>query len=230
MFALGAGMLALGMRGDASGFWEDRPFLTNVFSSLTAAMFGIPIALAVLQQIAAAQASHAAGVRQRDAATKLLEGMVHQIGNGFPELLSVGELIGLIDALGRMVRSDENRSEYRARTMELLDRWADAFSRPRYDHSIAALVKAGEQLSVIRAVAMENGFSWSGAIPADVTPPLDSAGINDWRRRAFPGPRQGSGWNEDEPRWEGLAEARECARRVQEYHTSIHNAWYLLRR
>jgi hypothetical protein len=230
MLVLGSAMLALGARGDANGFWEDRPFLTNVFSSLTAAMFGIPIALAVLQQIAAAQASHAAEIRQRDAAANLLEGMVYQINDGFPDERVVAELIGHIDAMGRMVASQENRVRFRAETTKLVGMWNDTFSRPRYDHSIAALVRAGEQLSVIRAVALENGFAWSGAIPADTSPPPDSTGINLWRRRAFPTQQSGWDWEEGDPKWEGIVEARECVRRVQRYRTDIHNAWYFFRR
>jgi hypothetical protein len=76
---------------------------------------------------------------------------------------------------------------------------------------------------------LENGWQWSDAIPADTSPPPDSSAINAWRRRAFPARQRGWGWEPDEPRWEGLAEARECARRVQDYHTDVRNAWYRLR-
>jgi hypothetical protein len=229
LLVLGSVMLVLGAKGDATGFWADRPFLTNVFSSLTAAMFGIPIALAVLHQIAAAQASHAAEVRQRTAAKNLLEGMTYRIADGFPETSDVAGLVSDIDAFGRTVVTDQNRSQFQSEVREFLTRWDDAFVQPRYDHAIAALANAGEQLSIIRTLALENGWRWRDAIPADTSPPPDSSAINAWRRRAFPAQQRGWGWEPDEPRWEGLAEARECARRVQEYHTDVHNAWYLLR-
>lgn len=229
LLALGSVMLVFGAKGDASGFWADRPFLTNVFSSLTAAMFGIPIALAVLHQIAAAQASHAAEVRQRTAARNLLEGMTYRITDGFPATSAVAGLISDIDAFGRTEVTDENRRQFQSEVRKFLTRWDDAFRQPRYDHSIAALVKSGEQLSIIRTLALENRWQWSDAIPADTSPPPDSTAISAWRQRAFPARQRGPDWYPDEPRWEGLAEARQCARRVQDYHTNVHNAWYYLR-
>jgi hypothetical protein len=40
-----------GVAADAAGFWSRFPFLTNLASSATAALFGIPIALLVLQRV-----------------------------------------------------------------------------------------------------------------------------------------------------------------------------------
>ncbi len=42
--------------GGQAGFWSSKPFLTNVFSSLTAALFGVPLALVVLQRLGMTQA------------------------------------------------------------------------------------------------------------------------------------------------------------------------------
>lgn len=229
LLALGSVMLVLGTQGDANGFWESRPFLTNVFSSLTAAMFGIPIALAVLHQVAAAQASHAAEVRQRTAARNLLKGMTHQIENGFPRLDDVIEVISDLEALIRTRRTDENRSQFQSDVVKFLGRWNGTFSQPRYKYSILALVRAGEQLSAIRSLALENGWEWADTFPADTSPPPDDNGLNDWRRRAFPAEQRGSDWHPDEPKLEGLVEALECARRVRDYHMNFHNAWQRLR-
>lgn len=55
-WVLGAIFATLGWLGDSSGFWENRSFLTNVFSSLTSACFGIPLALIILARVGAAQA------------------------------------------------------------------------------------------------------------------------------------------------------------------------------
>jgi hypothetical protein len=48
-----AGVLlgVLGAVGDAAGVWSRFPFLTNLASSLTAALFGIPVALVVVQRL-----------------------------------------------------------------------------------------------------------------------------------------------------------------------------------
>ena len=62
-------LLALGTWGDAAGFWTSKPYLTNVVSALTGAAFGVPLALVVLQRIAASEAdSREARVTRRLAA------------------------------------------------------------------------------------------------------------------------------------------------------------------
>ena len=53
---VGVGLLWVGWRLEASGFWDSHPFLTNVASSFVAAFFGVPLALVVLQRIIASQA------------------------------------------------------------------------------------------------------------------------------------------------------------------------------
>jgi hypothetical protein len=52
-------LLALGVLGDNTGFWTDKPYLTNTFSALTSAAFGVPVALVVLQRVAASEADAA---------------------------------------------------------------------------------------------------------------------------------------------------------------------------
>lgn len=59
LWAIGMVLLALGAWGDSDGFWADKPYLTNTFSALTSAAFGIPLALVVLQRIAASEADAA---------------------------------------------------------------------------------------------------------------------------------------------------------------------------
>jgi hypothetical protein len=56
LWGVGAVLLGSGWWADQTGFWSSKPFLTNVFSSLTAAMFGVPLALVVLQRVGLAQA------------------------------------------------------------------------------------------------------------------------------------------------------------------------------
>jgi len=61
MCLLGVGLVVLGLIGDAHDWWKDQPFLTNVMSSVTAALFGIPFALVILGRIAKARASREEG-------------------------------------------------------------------------------------------------------------------------------------------------------------------------
>ena len=56
MCLLGVGLVVLGWIGDSRGWWKDRPFLTNLVSSVTTALFGIPFALVILERIANARA------------------------------------------------------------------------------------------------------------------------------------------------------------------------------
>ncbi|MFD8309090.1 hypothetical protein ACFV29_43290 [Streptomyces sp. NPDC059690] len=56
LWTTGVVLLALGWWGDHEGFWTDRAFVTNIFSSVTAAAFGVPLALVVLNRVGMAQA------------------------------------------------------------------------------------------------------------------------------------------------------------------------------
>jgi hypothetical protein len=59
LWGIGLTLLALGAWGDSAGFWSAKPFLTNTFSALCGAAFGIPLALVVLQRVAASEADAA---------------------------------------------------------------------------------------------------------------------------------------------------------------------------
>lgn len=56
LWAVGVVLLGLGWWGDSAGFWADKAVATNVFSSVTAAAFGVPLALVVLNRVAMIQA------------------------------------------------------------------------------------------------------------------------------------------------------------------------------
>ena len=80
----GAGVLLLGLGqwGDQAGFWSSKPFVTNVFSSLTAALFGVPLALIVLQRLGVTQAE---AVEAR-AARRLAATVVEDLASAAPRL------------------------------------------------------------------------------------------------------------------------------------------------
>jgi hypothetical protein len=59
LWIIGIILLASGAWGDGIGFWENKPYLTNILSALTGAAFGIPLALVVLQRVAASEADAA---------------------------------------------------------------------------------------------------------------------------------------------------------------------------
>ncbi|MFD3311748.1 hypothetical protein [Streptomyces sp. NPDC058656] len=55
----GVGALILGLVGDWYGWWKDREFLTNLLSSFTGLLLGVPFALVVLSHLGAIQADAA---------------------------------------------------------------------------------------------------------------------------------------------------------------------------
>lgn len=76
LWAVGAALLGLGWWGDRTGFWSDRPFVTNVFSSVTAVSFGVPLALIVLGRMGVAQAEAVEARAARRLAVKVVEDLV----------------------------------------------------------------------------------------------------------------------------------------------------------
>ncbi|HZM84796.1 MAG TPA: hypothetical protein VFC19_54435 [Candidatus Limnocylindrales bacterium] len=56
LWTTGVLAVALGVWGDATGWWDDKGFLANLASSLAGALFGVPFALVVIQHITARQA------------------------------------------------------------------------------------------------------------------------------------------------------------------------------
>ncbi|MGW4874364.1 hypothetical protein [Streptomyces chartreusis] len=48
-------LLVLGVVGDAKGYWAHWAFVTNLFSSRTSLMFGVPVALHVFSHLTTAQ-------------------------------------------------------------------------------------------------------------------------------------------------------------------------------
>ena len=58
LWCLGTALLFLGVIGDIQKWWTERPFVTNVVSSATTALFGIPIALIFLQRLIYLQNLH----------------------------------------------------------------------------------------------------------------------------------------------------------------------------
>jgi ABC-type xylose transport system permease subunit len=45
LVAAGVALLVVGILGDSQGWWQSRPFLTNIVSTLAGACFGLPVLL-----------------------------------------------------------------------------------------------------------------------------------------------------------------------------------------
>jgi hypothetical protein len=86
-FPLGLLLAIFGLLGDIFAWWSDFPFSTNLASSLTGALFGIPLALAFLQRLSAMQndLSDRDSTRRegRLVATRLHEAVLHVVDDDF---------------------------------------------------------------------------------------------------------------------------------------------------
>jgi len=75
LLTAGTVLAALGAVGDGAGVWSRFPFLTNLASSLTGALFGLPVALVVVQRLLQAQTE----ANDRAAAWRLAVRSVHHM-------------------------------------------------------------------------------------------------------------------------------------------------------
>ena len=85
----GTVFIAVGVVGDASNWWKDKPFLTNLVSSMASAMFGIPLALVVFQRLTALQAERLekrAAYRMLHLASIEMQAAVSAIAHGQAEI------------------------------------------------------------------------------------------------------------------------------------------------
>jgi hypothetical protein len=72
LWVVGGALLGFGWWGDQAGFWADKPFITNVFSSVTAVSFGVPLALIVVERMGVAQAEAVEARAARRLAAKVV--------------------------------------------------------------------------------------------------------------------------------------------------------------
>jgi hypothetical protein len=89
---IGIVVVTVGVLGDAFNWWTDRPFLTNLTSSITSALFGIPLALVVFQRLTSLQAERlerrsAYRVLRRAADELLSAALTFARGNLDPEIV-----------------------------------------------------------------------------------------------------------------------------------------------
>ncbi|MEU4425686.1 hypothetical protein AB0F81_34115 [Actinoplanes sp. NPDC024001] len=123
MLSAGTVLTALGAAGDAAGAWSRFPFLTNLASALTGALFGLPVALLVVQRLIQAQTQ----TTERAAAWRLALRSAHTMRFAARTLLSAGTEHAATDLDGLLAQCDGALAEAR----EWADRAAAAKARPR---------------------------------------------------------------------------------------------------
>jgi hypothetical protein len=123
LLCAGVVLAVLGAAGDAAGFWSRYPFLTNLASSLTAALFGLPVALVVVQRLLQVQTD----ANERAAAWRLAMRSAHGMR------AAAGTLAGpdADDAAAELARLVARCHAAVAGAREWADRALAARSRPR---------------------------------------------------------------------------------------------------
>jgi hypothetical protein len=152
LWTIGAVLLAAGWWGDEAGFWSDKPFLTNVFSSMTAVSFGIPLALIVLQRMGVAQTEAVEARAARRLAVKVAGDLVAAVPRLHPGAAS--DLLAAKTGLFAAERAAQ----------EAIRRWEDS----RDEDSVRELRQLVASGSVAGALASFKAATGAGkqAVPA----------------------------------------------------------------
>ena len=99
MWAIAVVSTAAGALGDVRGWWTAWPFMTNLASSLSGALFGVPIALIVLEQIAVGETSRRERASLLRFAALTIDGMAAELeglGRGAGPLHDLAESLRLL--------------------------------------------------------------------------------------------------------------------------------------
>jgi hypothetical protein len=124
MWLIGVVLLVLGWVGDSHGFWSDRPFMTNLVSSVTGAIFGIPFVLVIIQQIATAQAERVEARAAQRLAARVSREMLNAARNMVQD--SPGAMTALTELAAREQQERLNPDEEGRAWAEMIKR-RDAF-------------------------------------------------------------------------------------------------------
>jgi hypothetical protein len=174
LWAVGLVLLTFGVWGDSAGFWTSKPFLTNTFSALTGAAFGIPLALVVLQRVAASEADSAeARAAHRMAATvsanialaagALVEGGVAKLREAKVYLENQRDAIPSIDSYFRHPGLRDLRIEPQlyVDTIDRISTYVDQLFSPKV---MQLLAEVSAQWSILntesRSRLLETGGKW----------------------------------------------------------------------
>lgn len=123
MLTVGSVLAVLGAVGDATEVWPRFPFLTNLASSLTGALFGLPVALVVVQRLLQAQTE----ANDRAAAWRLAIRSVHNMRIAAVTLCGADADSAAAELTRLVARCDTAIAEAR----EWADRALAAKARPR---------------------------------------------------------------------------------------------------
>jgi len=136
MWISGISLAITGVAGDVWQWWSDWPFLTNLLSSISGALIGIPVALFIIQQLAMIQAESMVSRRERATAAALVLRLRINIERVVPGIFAdfgfMHEYRRAVErAIGLLCEIRESMAEGRNIGPELTTRLADAMSKHR---------------------------------------------------------------------------------------------------
>ena len=149
---LGACGVAVGVYGDLHGWWEHRSFSTNLTSSLTSVLFGIPTAVLILSHLGNAQAESLRRRQIRRRAKREIAGFQEVLLSPFPapdlttlraHLTALIDLCKSLQELPQLPSLSFHRAaeEYEAGADRSVERWVHDVSalEESYGHALARL-------------------------------------------------------------------------------------------
>jgi hypothetical protein len=135
LWVVGGILVGLGIYGDQHAWWSERPYLTNLVSSVTGAAFGLPIALLILGELAARQRAYS---DRYDLAMRLSAGV--------DELyIKVGQFIPQVTAAAARPASEVDGKVYLAICLaagSITDHWT------AFNSSVIHSLRQQEQLPI----------------------------------------------------------------------------------
>ncbi|MEU7017126.1 hypothetical protein AB4225_35165 [Streptomyces sp. 2RAF24] len=154
LIPLGVACGTVGIYGDWNGWWYERGFLTNLMSSFTGLLFGIPVALAVISHLGSTQAEaieRRAVRRQASLAAADFQRMVRS-----PFSSSVQNPESSLRSLAEKARRLELKAQ------ELRDALAPGSSKRGREESDKALIRDALESLVAFCSACEDSLEFSG--------------------------------------------------------------------
>ncbi|GGW69904.1 hypothetical protein [Streptomyces xantholiticus] len=175
---LGVALMSLGLYGDCHGWWDNRGFATNLFSSLAGLLVGVPFALLALSKLAEDQADAAARRACASHARKTAASFAATLRTGLVES-DPARIDATLDALragSRAVKKDLDHNEHLPEDGSALDTLRQDLRTDLNDWATArgqALTKARNDLRPWIRQILQN---WA-RLDNDIRPRLEELGL-----------------------------------------------------
>jgi hypothetical protein len=219
-WAASAALIVAGWLGDTRDYWSDKPFLTNLASSFAGALFGIPVAVILVQRFAVEQSTYTqerAVMRKVAACLNNLYSAASDMANRDIVRLSKArsDLVHARDQVGEANTRQPVPDATRRKIDIAIDRLRQSIVDPAEYAEIAGRVLLyTERYNALRDRGLESGASWAEHVAAIEAPPRSSPLVGDWVAQAVQ--QAGRPISEDDFYPEGELPAAKALRRLDD--------------